>query len=394
MELPGYIRDPQIVAAALFSFSLIVTAIQWIVPSAVAGELTMVVAPDTRYIYLPACQGPAAHFADRPLYLLYIGFIIPFCSVAALPVDTFVTMIVVQKLAYAVATALVFDTARRALNLRAGVVAGVSFALLFDSFRFTEWLLPDTIFTFVVALTLWTVILFYEDPSPRRRLALYAAIVWLVVTKPHGAPIVLGWLLYDIWAGGTERPKLAPSQRAGLGLLAIALFGIAVAGQDYIAFSYDLFRRGIVFSPPHDAPYPILYEYSPRPAPFSLAFIFVNLDHIAIIATMRASVFFIPVLDDVLKSEWKLFNSFWMTAMLVGTAIGIFRAYRHRFDLVRMWFTPLVAMVLVTAVTFVDASFRYRAAMAPVFSLFTAYAVEMTGLGDRLQHLLLPTREE
>jgi hypothetical protein len=117
------------------------------------------------------------------------------------------------------------------------------------------------------------------------------------------------------------------------------------------------------------------YQYTPRPADEFWPFIFLNIDNLAIMASLRIVWFFIPIVP-----RWStahiLLNLVTLAPLIAGGLVGIYYAIQQRrLDILQMWLTPLAAVLLVIAATYLDGGFNYRAQMTPVFALFTGYAV-------------------
>ncbi|MDF9745842.1 glycosyltransferase family 39 protein [Natrinema salsiterrestre] len=370
--------------ASVFIIALVINLVHWLVPSIRNGSLVYFTPPDTSK-YLSICQTGPEHLGT----LIYkIGFLVPFCLTEILPGHVGPAWVAVQILLVSLASVLVFDTARRVFDLRTALVAGLSFALLYDTFRWTRTVLSDILFVFILTLALWALVRFQQNPTRRTRLAVYGACLWLAVTRPFGAPIVAGWLLYDMVSFGRyERFDLVPSRRLSVGLFLLLGAVVLLSVENWFPLVRGLYAQGAVFSPPQNAPYPIQHEYAVVESSSSLMFILRNFEHIVIITFLRVGAFFIPVIEGAFQSEWKVWNTMWLTVLLVGSVVGCLRLYRQRIVLFQMWVTPLVMIVAVCAVTFVDASFRYRAPAGPVFALLFSYSVsgeQLAAVANRL----------
>jgi 4-amino-4-deoxy-L-arabinose transferase-like glycosyltransferase len=154
----------------------------------------------------------------------FLGFLAVFCPVSSVP-GGLQLWVAVQILLIATATLLVFDTARRAVNLNAGLVAGISFALLYDTFRWTRTALSDIFFVFVLTLTLWALVRYQSHPTRKNKIFVYPTMLWLAFSRPFGPPIVASWLIFDLLPiSENHRFNLLPLKKlrvavlAGLGL--------------------------------------------------------------------------------------------------------------------------------------------------------------------------------
>lgn len=371
-RLRTVVSDRRTTAIGLFGLSLVVNLVHWAVPSVRAGELVAYTPPDTAR-YLSACTASPVELFDLASFLAFLAV---FCTVEWVPGPVGPTWVGVQILLVAVSSVVVFDTADRVLDRRSAVVAGVSFAVLYDTFRWTRTVLSDIFFVFVLAVAIWTLVRWQTSGRTRDRVSVVVSLSTLALSRPFGAPIVAGWLLYDVLPlPPRHRFGLVARRRSNTLLVGgVVVFAVLNAGL-WLDRLLQFFVDGVVFGPPRLAPYPISYEYTPRSASSTVGFVIANAHHLVALAVIRAGVFFIPVLEGVWGSEWKVWNSVHLSVLLVGTAVGISKSLVDRTELFRTWATPLLAIVGVCSLTLVDASFRYRAPAGVVFALSTGYAV-------------------
>jgi hypothetical protein len=73
-----------------------------------------------------------------------------------------------------------------------------------------------------------------------------------------------------------------------------------------------------------------------------------------------------------------------MVPVILLTFVGFIRLRRRRFDLFRMWATPLFVMVAIVALTWFNRYHRYRAPAGPVFALVVGYVL---ATDDRVQRI-------
>src|SRR2546426_325454 len=76
--------------------------------------------------------------------------------------------VVVESFKIMATCVLAFDMGRRLFNLRAGVIAGVLCALSPTLLRYVPDYHLETLFTFLLTLTVWSSLRFYESPTLRR----------------------------------------------------------------------------------------------------------------------------------------------------------------------------------------------------------------------------------
>lgn len=125
----------------------------------------------------------------------YLGFTVPFCAVDR--VSGGLGWVIVQTVLSAVTAALVYYTTARLVDRTAGLIAGFSFAVLFDTLRFSVFLLSETMFTFVIVLTIWSLARYRSEPTVCARILVFASPGLVVTTRPFGAPIFGEWLLLE-----------------------------------------------------------------------------------------------------------------------------------------------------------------------------------------------------
>lgn len=305
--------------------------------------------------------------------VLYSGFNIPYCTALNVFGLAPTHWVGVQAVLSALACVLVFDTGRRVVNPLAGWVAGLGFVPLWETFRWIVRPQSEMLFTFYVALVLWQMARYFEQKTTRNRRVLGVCFAVLAVSRPFGFPMVLGWLAYELLPlSHPRRFDFIRSRTIAAVLAVVGVVGmlavVTLFHEDYNII-YFLSRGTVVTGGVFE------YQYTPRPADEFWPFIFLNIDNLAIMASLRIVWFFIPIVP-----RWStahiLLNLVTLAPLIAGGLVGIYYAIQQRrLDILQMWLTPLAAVLLVIAATYLDGGFNYRAQMTPVFALFTGYAV-------------------
>jgi len=95
----------------------------------------------------------AALFAHKGIP--YSGFTLPLCSVLSIPGATFDPWIALQIIISALGCVLIYRIGTELIDYRAGLLAGVALAVLWDTFLWDVYVLSDSLFTFGMIIVLW-----------------------------------------------------------------------------------------------------------------------------------------------------------------------------------------------------------------------------------------------
>ncbi len=316
--------------------------------------------------------------------IINAGFTIPFCLVTdllGLSVDLWVAL---QIGLSTITCALVYAVASAHLDRIAGLVAGVSMAILWESFQWDIYILTDSIFVSVVTVALWAVSRHYRYRTRQTYWIAWASLALVFFTRAHGFPIVAGWLLLDFLPQGHRyRLNLIPNPMYGI---AIAILSTGILLTQYFGFLTDTifqwYGEGLLVWDSSMFQYP--YELSQHASP--IAFVVFNIHHIILITLLRFVLIFVPILP-----RWSTVHN----AANVGTLVPIILAggygfiimFRSKSNLFRLWAIPLVMLLLTISLTHVDWDWRYRAPAAPMFSLLTGYAGWRLWYSERVQSI-------
>jgi len=326
---------------------------------------------------------PTAIFAQTK-GLQYLGFTIPFCAV-----DRFaggLAWVLVQIVLSAVTAVLVYYTATRLVDRTAGLVAGLSFAVLFDTLRFTVFLLSETTFTFALVLAAYALVRYRSNPTKRARALVFGSLGLVAVTRPFGAPIVAGWFLLETLPRDNDyRTGFFP--RWGAIAVAVVLPVVMLlfsSAPEKAATMERGWREGWIMYLGKSNFVLTEYAYTPRPSGSFLEFVAFNVDHIAVMGILRVAIFFVPLIGGAGFSPfWTGLNVVVLGPLVLGTLYGTVRAVRFDPEVFSVLAVPVLVVVAIVAVTFISLSWRYRAPLGPFFAMMTGYAVATYPLGRR-----------
>lgn len=310
--------------------------------------------------------------------LQYLGFTVPYCIVEGVADGSGIAWVLIQIVLSAGTATLIYFVGRRLINPVAGLVAGLSFALLFDVVRYTVFLLSETTFIFVFSLCLWAITHHWENPSRTTRGLAIGSLGWLVITRPFGMPIVFGWLLFDLFPRGSKyRVGLIPRPIAVLGVILLPTAVLVTSSAPTkLAQVEQGFRGGWILFKGQTEFFLAKYNYTARPADGFIGFLVANIDHVIIMMILRTMVFFMPLIDNFASPFWNIVNIVVLGPLLIGSAIGIFRSWNMGdVDVLILLLTPIVVVTGVVAITLVSIGWRFRAPLTPAFALLTGYAV-------------------
>lgn len=308
--------------------------------------------------------------------VVYAGFTFPFCSITELPFTTVDTWVVIQILVSGLSVVLVYLTGASLMNRSAGTIAGIMLALLWDTFQWTTVLYSDAMFTFTIALALWVFTRYRQSGSRRVKIALLLSFGFVIITRPYGFPIVLGWIAYDIFPASryVERPVFDTRL---VGLTGIALTVLAVP---FIVERYELFERWargwtIINDQTYVYNLPVTQDTS------LVGFLVGNHVHLVVLAIIKLVFFFLPFLPRHSTMHILINAVTFVPVYLLGMA-GLYLAWRNEKELFRYLATPILVTLAITAITFVSWDFRYRAPLGPPIALLAGYSA--TQLSSRL----------
>jgi 4-amino-4-deoxy-L-arabinose transferase-like glycosyltransferase len=278
----------------------------------------------------------------------------------------------------AITTVLVYYTASRLVNKTAGAVAGFAFAILFDTLRFTVFLLSETVFTFALVLTIWSLFRYRTNRTSRRRMIILGSLAYLSITRPFGPPIVAGWLLLETLPRDSDyRTGFIPRWAAIGSVVTIPLVMLLFSSAPGKLASMERgWREGWIMYLGKSEFILREYLYTPRSSGSLLEFVVFNPDHIAIMGVLRTVVFFVPLIGgEGFSPFWTGLNVAVLGPLVLFGIYGLVKARRCDKDIIALLGVPIVIVVAIVAVTFVSLSWRYRAPLGPILAMSTGYVV-------------------
>ncbi|QLH76842.1 glycosyltransferase family 39 protein [Halosimplex rubrum] len=315
-------------------------------------------------------------------WYFFSGYWVPMCGIHSVSGPD--AVVIAQILLSSGTVLLVADTARRYLDVRTAIVAGLPMSALADTFAWTTRLLSDTAFTFAVVAAVWQLTRYDERPTNRNRFLVYAALGYLAVVKVQGLPIVLAYLAWDLLPDRYDLSYgLYPYQRAALVIAALAVPLVAIiavpAWVNYV--SHHLYSGTVV---QFDDTF--RYAYTPRGTGSEFRFVAQNLDHLFVLFVLKVTFLWLPVID-----RFSLLHNAVNVVTLAPTIglgwTGLVLAARERPALARTAGTPLVVLTLLVGATFVDFSWGYRAPMTPPLVVLGSYALHRAAREVRVRML-------
>lgn len=331
-------------------------------------------ANDTSW-YTDICEvwiaDPAA-IASGGIGILYSGFTVPLCSFLSIPGTTLNHWVMFQILVSSLGCVLVYRIGVVLIDYRAGVVSGLALGLLWDTFQWDMYVLSDSLFIFAVVLVLSALAWHQRERTWRSKATVFVTMGYLIVVRPFGLALVVGWVLYDLY------PRIESRRFNLLSTRWIPMIGVAgavviapFAFQQYGIF--ELWERGSIIINDSTYVYPFVDETSSGTVAFALK----NGHHLIAMGLLKILFFFTPLLPRHSPVHIIINLITYLPVILVGS-VGLVTSWRDDFHIFRMLATPVIVMAAVTAVTFVSWDLRYRAPLGPVFALGFGYAVSTT----------------
>ena len=342
--------------------------------------------PPATEIFLKACNAPGLSFWTRaPRQILKIGYIAPQCFVVdtlGLPVDTW---IVVQAVVSALTCVVVYVTAKQVISRVGAVVSGLLMLFAYDAFIWINSPTTETLFVFAVALAMLLLCRFYSNPTPERRVGAWLGLGFVFFTRPHGFGMVGAWLAFDYLRNyRSKRDSLVPASRVGtVAYHVVAAVGfVGILGlfvrASFANGAYHPWVEGWVLDHGIQT-FPIAQiEYTPEPADNMIMFAILNADVLILLAVLRFVAFFYPYISFAWWGpRWQLFHNLTLWPLLGGGVAGIVLALRNRDErLVHLGLLPLLGLLAIISLTYLDRNWRYRAPANPIFALFAGYFVD------------------
>lgn len=313
--------------------------------------------------------------------IVYSGFQLPYCAYINLTGGYVDGWVVLQILLSAVSCVLLYETGRLLVDRLAGLIAGLSFALLWEVFHWVVRPMSEPVFTIVMIVALWRLAIYEVAGSRRNRLLAAGALLYLGITRPNGLPIVAGYLLWDTLFDAEEwRLDVFSSRAVNAGFIllfgGLALYRMLEGGE---LIPINRLAIGEVVTG-H-----VTYNYTPVMADSAAGFLIRNAPHVVTIVLLRGLWFFAPILPGWSVPHIVLTMST-LFPLIVGGLAGIYRTARHERRLFVLWVTPILMSVLTAMVMWVAGSRNFLGPSAACFALLTGYmlSTKLPGLAERV----------
>lgn len=363
---------------SLFAIALVIRVAHWLR----AGYAMARTPPDTES-YVSACTvllSDPVSIVSNLKGPAYLGFTVPFCGFRAVVSESFQSWLAVQVLLSAVGVVLVYLTAKSVLGHGPGIVSALALAISYDAFKWDIAVLAESLTIFAVALSVWAYTMYRKNLSRRYRTLTGISWLWLALLRPHGVPVVVGWLVSDaVLARVRGTTPLVSSAYVTAGFVALLSLvpintirrGGAKSGSISGAWSegWVIFKGKPRFFIPQYEPAAVT---SSDPVEFLL-----NLPDLAILFTLRGLAFFNPIITFSYSGpDWRLFHTISLLAVIPLAIVGFGKLlYERRIELIQLWTIPMLMLLGVIVVSFISQTYRYRAAANPVFALLVGVAV-------------------
>lgn len=299
-------------------------------------------------------------------------FQVPYCAVYE--VGGVRGWVVAQILLWALTCVLVYRTGAVLFDDDTGLLAGLALVPLWETFRFAIRPQDDLMLLFMLSVVLYALARDWRTETSRWRALSVVAIGLFAFTRPSAIPIALGLIGWKIAI------KLRQGDRTLRTPAVLGMVGIAILILGYVAFTFltkhlslehatqathwregltAAWANGIVVTHP-DVP-TFQYTYRPRAASTMAGWLFVNLDHLAIMGLFKAAFFFVPILP-----RWStlhiVINAMTVFPLTVGAVAGTATLLaRGQVERAALLLVPVVMTVLLVAGFYLDGGFNYRA---------------------------------
>lgn len=326
-------------------------------------SVTGVTHADDTQDYLRTCDG----WAEDPLRTatswrgsFYATFTLVLCGWYALPVGGPTSWTALQVMFSALTTVVLHRLLLRWTTDAFALLGSVALALLWEVFRWTTYVLSDTLFVLLITLAAWTVLSWRERPTTVRRNWAIAVLALLAFSRPAGLPAALGWLLTP---SSTGRRLFPLAVVAALALPALSL--LVVAGSTFGVpheSNQEVWKITVADNPFLDNPLPF------REVENQLLFVVVNAPQVGLTMVVRLGAILFPF-SPTFSFAHNVLNGV-MLVPLVFLAIAGVLTTSNRSPIWWLTLPPLLGNGFIVAVSFVDFDWRFRAPFIPFLLLF------------------------
>lgn len=302
--------------------------------------------------------------------VVYSGFQLPYCGFLSATGGFVDGWVILQVVLSALSCVLLYETGRLLVDRTAGLVAGFSFALVWEVFHWVVRPMSEPIFTIVAVVVLWRLAVYETNPTGRNRALAAGVLLYLALTRPNGLPIVAGYLLWDTLFESDES-RLGVFPRRSINVALIGLLGVLAVYRlldDGAFLPVQRWARGLVVTG-H-----VYYDYTPVATESALSFVLFNVHHIVIISALRVAWFFSPVLPGW-STPHVVLSLVTLLPLILGGLVGSYSVFREERVLFKLWVTPVVMIVLTAMLLWVAGSRNFLGPAVASFALLSGYLV-------------------
>jgi 4-amino-4-deoxy-L-arabinose transferase-like glycosyltransferase len=313
--------------------------------------------------------------------IIYAGFTVPFCSVWAVSGGVGEWWVAIQIVLSSLGCVLVYDTGRRMFGTGPGMIAAGLMVVVLQVFRYDVVLLSESIFVFVVTLSVWALTRYRLDPTTTNRIVVWCCLGYLAITRPFGGPILFGWLLVDLVPEANPfRLGLFRSRRLTVGLLgAIPILMFALTPlHKVVRTTVTKFASGNIFA----HAFPFTYPFPLQETGSFLTFVAFNLHHLLAIGLLRIG-FFLSLYTPKASTAYTVVNYLTLGPAMLFGLLGMKRLATDRSAFAPILIIPLVMTSLMVGATFISYGGRFRAYVVPVLVLAAGYEIQQRWLRNR-----------
>jgi 4-amino-4-deoxy-L-arabinose transferase-like glycosyltransferase len=321
---------------------------------------------------------------DGIVGIQYYGFVLPYCSVYN--VGDYVLWGYSQLFLSALTAVLVYAIAKRIRDMKTGVVAALIFAVLVDSVRWSVEIMSETFFIFVIVLVLWRALVARDHPSKPNLLILFLVTAWLAVTRPFGLPlIVVGAGLYGVTRYSHMIPNRFRVPAYVLLLLGSATMFVVGSVVFYPSVLTHMWDQGFVFWRGEARPgVPLPGQIDSQSVlPGYPTLVQVAAFGVLLLST-KVVAFFIPTqyFWDPSHTVFFVFSLAYLPTLLFSAG-GVYALLKDNRETLALLGAPILTMILITMLLFVERRFRYRTPLAPSLAILAAVYLtpKLTALG-------------
>lgn len=313
---------------------------------------------------IAAGYNPLALFPTPPYYWLYPYIIAIFHS-------NYFLLVIFQVILQSVVAVLMYRIGTLLYGKKAGIIAGLIYAFLFEIFQWDTYILTDSVFVGLLVFVLYMLTKGIAKIISYHSLILAGGIMAVILLRPTSFPFLVALVVYLLWRLRKYRKLII------LSLIIIGIVGVIIAyaiglfesGHKfgvtyYLQYFFSLYERGIVI---RDRPFYDIDTAWESGFTASNSITFCN-----IFMHKLAAFWYVTVQD----FSWphKLFNILTLIPLYCFAILGYIYSWRNpsKHPIVKFTFQVIIFFWVFQALTEVDYDFRYRVPVLPFVILFAS----------------------